>query len=126
MIISLSLPDEMVDRLDRLIERLEYKGRSELMRAALRDFLKSNAEEERMKGNVHAIIVLGYPERMERDLSEIRHQHNDLVKSLLHAHTHSQRCTTILQCEGPDQRLRKLLAELRGLRHLESIQVTVV
>ena len=37
-VISLSLPEEFVQDLDSLIEEHHYKGRSEVMRAALRDF----------------------------------------------------------------------------------------
>lgn len=126
MIVSLSIPETTVSELDRLIKDLGYKGRSELVRAALRDFIKLNEQEQRVNGHLNAVVILGYPEEMERDLSEVRHRHNDLVKSMLHAHSSSQTCTTILQCEGADQRLRRFLAELRGLRRLASIQVTIV
>lgn len=126
MIISLSLADPLVEELDRLIERRGYRGRSEAVRAALMEFFKTQRREEQAAGHVNAIVVLGYPERGERALSEVRHAHNDLVTSMLHAHTVKGRCATVLLGEGPGEKMRRFLSELRGLRDLESIEVTLL
>ena len=80
----MSLPDESVDDLDALIEERQYKGRSEVMRAALRDFLKIHRAEQKLSGTVNAILVLVYPEETERLLSDLRHSYNDVVTSMLH------------------------------------------
>ncbi len=126
MIVSVSLPDALLRDLDDLIEKRGYKGRSELVRAALLQFLKSQRAEERIEGPVSAIAVLGYPEKAERALTEVRHAHNDLITSMLHAHTTKGRCSTVLVGEGPGEKMRRFLAELRGLRDLESIEVTLL
>lgn len=125
VIVSLSLPDELVRQLDQVITERGYKGRSEIVRAALRDFVKLHKKEGELKGHVGAVVVLQYPESTERDLSAIRHAHNDLVKSMLHAHTSDDQCTTILHCEGGDQKIRRFLAELRGLRGVKSVDVNL-
>lgn len=126
MIVSLSLPDVLVHQVDRLIEKRGYKGRSEVLRSALMEFLKTQRAEESETGHVNAIVVLGYPERCERAVTEARHAHNDLVTSMLHAHTVKGRCATVLLGEGPAEKVRGLLAELRGIRDLESVQATVL
>ena len=126
MIVSLSLPDDFVVGMDRLIRERGYKGRSELVRAALRDFLNRHKEEDELKGHVNAIAVLGYPERMERHLSDVRHSHNDLLTSMLHAHTTNGRCATILVGEGADHKMKKFFAELRGLKELDFLNITLL
>lgn len=126
VIVSLSLPDDLVKDMDRLIQARGYKGRSELSRAALRAFLAQHKEEDELKGRVNAIVVLGYPEHAEKELSEIRHAHNDLITSMLHAHTKNGRCATILVAEGVDDAIKRFFAELRGMRELESLEVTVL
>jgi CopG family transcriptional regulator, nickel-responsive regulator len=126
MIVSISLPADLVKDVDTVIRERGYKGRSEVARAALRDFLERHQAEDRLKGQVNAVVVLAYPESMERDLSDVRHAHNDLVKNMVHAHTNSQRCTTILQCEGPDHKMKRFFAQLRGLKALSSLQVSVL
>ena len=125
-IVSVSLPEALLRKADDLIERRDYRGRSEVVRAALMEFLKKDATESLATGNLNAIIVLGYPERCERAVSEARHAHNDLVTSMLHAHTTKGRCATVLLGEGPAEKMRRFLAELRGLRDLESIEVTLL
>jgi len=126
MIVSISLEEALVHELDQLIQDRGYKGRSEVLRSALREFLDQQRVEGRLRGEVQAIVTLSYPERVERELSDIRHAHNDLIRNMLHSHDEAQRCTTILQCQGPDARIKRLLAELRGLRQLQSIKVHVV
>ncbi|HLE47374.1 MAG TPA: CopG family ribbon-helix-helix protein [Candidatus Thermoplasmatota archaeon] len=126
MIVSLSLPDRLVQQMDQAIEGRGYRGRSELARTALLHFLRSQQREEQTTGRMSVIVVLGYPERAERNVSEVRHQHNDLVTSMLHAHTLRARCSTVLVGAGEAEKMRAFLTELRGIRDLESIEVTVL
>lgn len=125
-IISISLPDVLLREVDGLIQKRGYAGRSEVVRAALMEFAKQQGREDQLTGHVNTIIVLGYPEKAERAVTEVRHSHNDLVTSMLHAHTAKDRCTTVLFGEGTSDQMRKFLAELRGLRDLESMDVTVL
>ena len=125
-VISMSLPTEFVEELDGLIASRGFKGRSELMRAALRDFLKIHRAEEKLTGTVNAIIVLVYPEETERLLSDLRHHFNDVVTSMLHAHTTQGRCATVLLAEGQASRMKRFITDLRGLRALDSIEVTLL
>lgn len=126
MIVSVSLPDVLLREVDGLIEKRGFGGRSEVVRAALMEFVKAQRREEQLLGHVNAIIVLGYPEKGERAVTEVRHAHNDLVTSMLHAHTVKERCTTVLFGEGPSDQMRRFLTELRGLRDLESMDVTIL
>lgn len=126
MIVSLSLPDALVGDMDRLTERRGFRGRSELARAALQQFLRSQKAEDQLAGPTNAIVVLGYPERVERALTEVRHAHNDLVTSMLHAHTHRGRCATVLMAAGTAEKMRRFLTELRGIRDVESVEVTLL
>lgn len=125
-VISMSLPEESVQDMDALIESRGFKGRSEVLRAALRDFLKLHRAEERLSGAVNAILVLVYPEETERVLSDLRHAYNDVVTSMLHAHTTQGRCATVLLAEGQAGRMKRFIAELRGLRAIDSIEVTIL
>lgn len=126
MIVSLSLPRPLLEQTDALVRERGYRGRSELVRAALREFVKAQRREEAAAGHLNAIVVLGYPEKCERAVTEVRHAHNDLVTSMLHAHTVRGRCATVLLSEGPADKMRRFLAELRGVRDLASIEVTLL
>jgi CopG family nickel-responsive transcriptional regulator len=126
MIVSASLPDELVHAMDELIKERGYQGRSEVIRSALLEFVKGQRREKDLQGQVNAIVVLGYPERLERNLSDLRHQHNDLVKSMLHAHTTRGRCATVLLSEGKDEKMKRFFAELRGLKELEFMDITLL
>jgi len=123
MIVSLSLPEPLVRQVDEVIARRGYKGRSEATRAALVEFLRGQRQEGALSGPVAVVAVLGYPERAERALSAIRHEHTELVSSLLHAHTPRGRCVTVLLADGPADRVRTFLARLRSLRDVESFHV---
>lgn len=126
MIVSLSLPDSLMKDLDTLIARRGYRGRSEAVRVALAQQLDRERREDELSGTVNAIVVLGYQEKAERALTEVRHGHNDLVQSMLHAHTVKGRCATVLLGAGPAEKVRRFIAELRGLRDVDSVEVTLL
>lgn len=44
-IVTMSLPPQMAEKIDKIIEK-EYRSRSEILREALRDYLRRHADEE--------------------------------------------------------------------------------
>src|SRR5438552_16845391 len=84
-VVSVSLPPELVAQADAAIASQEYGGRSELVRAALRDFLSRIADHATERRRT-ATLTLLYPDGSERRIADIRHDHTDVVRSMGPAH----------------------------------------
>ena len=84
-IISLSLPKATLKEIDRAAVDVGYPSRSELVRDAVRAFLRERAEVAALSGHVNGIIILVYDHDCAARVSEVRHRHMGVFKSFMHA-----------------------------------------
>lgn len=121
-VISISLPDPLLESADRLIEKGGYSGRSELVRASLRDFIAANGAQSRT-GRRTATVTLVYPEGCERVFSKLRHTFSDVLRTMMHGHAEDS-CMEVFVLEGPGERIQEFADGLRGAR--DALQVALV
>lgn len=112
-VISISLPDTLLDQSDAFLKERGFAGRSELIRAALRDFLQHEAP--RTTGKTSATVTLLYPHGSERKIGEIRHDYTDIIQSLMHGHAEDA-CVELFLIKGDADRLREFTDALRASR----------
>jgi CopG family nickel-responsive transcriptional regulator len=84
-IISLSLPEKMLARMDLAAEDIGYTSRSELVRDAVRAFLREKAEVAKLEGHIDGIMLLVYHHDSAARVSEVRHRHMGVFRSFMHA-----------------------------------------
>jgi CopG family nickel-responsive transcriptional regulator len=122
-VVSVSIPDALLAEADAIIKARGYAGRSDFMRAALRDFAARQAREAARDVPRSATLTLVYPEGQERSIAEIRHHHAEIVKSMMHAHTATD-CVEVFILQGRGSRLQEFVDRLR--RHREAKLVEAV
>ena len=121
-VVSVSLPDELLARADAFLEARGFAGRSELVRAALRDFLAAQDVPGREAAARTATLTLLYPHGYERRVGEVRHEHTDIVRSMMHGHA-GEMCVEVFVLEGQGRRIRAFADALRALRETRLVQV---
>ena len=121
-IISVSLPEALVDQMDRFVGTRGYAGRSDFIRAALRDHIYALAQEQGHRGRRSATVTLLYPDDLERKVSEINHAFGKIVKSLMHSQLGNGKCVTVFIVEGEGEQIQKLTAQFQGLRDTEVVK----
>jgi CopG family nickel-responsive transcriptional regulator len=84
-IISLSLPEKMLAQMDLAAEDIGYTSRSELVRDAVRAFLREKAEVGKLEGHIDGIMLLVYHHDSAARVSEVRHRHMGVFRSFMHA-----------------------------------------
>ena len=84
-IISLSLPESMLDQIDQTMKEKGFVSRSEIARQALRLYLTEDLKIEEIDGEAVATITLIYQENADRRrLMEAQHVYSGLVATFLH------------------------------------------
>lgn len=121
-VVSISLPDPLLESADRLIEKRGFGGRSEFVRACVRDFIVANVEPE-VPGERSATVTLVYPEGCERQFTKLRHTFSDVLRTMLHGHAEDS-CMEVFVLEGPAPRIQAFADSLRGTR--DALQVNLV
>lgn len=123
-VLSASLPDDLVADMDTAIGSGSYKGRSEFVRAAIRDRLVTSHPPAGK--HVHGSITVLYPHEKEARISEVRHEFHDVVLSLMHTHCEPETCMDVLLVGGAPQRVQALAATLERMRDVRRSRLVVM
>lgn len=94
-VVSVSMPDELIDRLDTFAEDHEYTGRSEVVREGARtllaEFDDDRLADRRLVGTVSALYEFG-TQSVERRVTDLRHEYADVIVSNDHSHVGGTGC----------------------------------
>jgi CopG family transcriptional regulator, nickel-responsive regulator len=112
-VVSVSLPSDLLAEVERVGDRRGFKGRSELVRVALRQFVQDSPE---LQGHLHGSITIAYPHGREARMSEVRHAFHDVVLSMMHTHCEPETCMDVLLVGGEAHRIHMLVEALRRQR----------
>ncbi len=123
-VVSISLPDELVQEMDAAIAAEDYRGRSEYLRAAVRHFLQ---DRTKLGGDhVHGSITVVYGHGSEVRVSDVRHAFHDVVLSLMHTHCEPETCMDVLIVGGPAQRIEELHRTLERMREVQRARLVPI
>jgi CopG family transcriptional regulator, nickel-responsive regulator len=119
---GVSLDESLLEEFDRHIEERGYTNRSEAIRDLIREKLVTEEwelDEAEVAGTVSLVYdhhLLDLPNR----LTDVQHDHHDLVISTLHVHLDHHNCLEVLLLKGPAAKVRELgekLTSTRGIKH---------
>jgi CopG family transcriptional regulator, nickel-responsive regulator len=109
--ITVTLDDELVAGIDRLVQTRGYQGRSEAVRDLARSGLSLAAENEGASGDCVAALVYVYEHdarELARRLTRIFHDHHDLSVSALHVHLDHDTCLEVSVLRGSASAVRHM------------------
>ena len=109
-VVSVSMPEELLDRIDEFAEDHGYTGRSEVVREASRNLLgefeDKKLEDRELMGVV--TVVFDYETtNVEEKMMHLRHEHEDLVASNFHSHVGGHHCMELFVLEALWRRYRR-------------------
>jgi CopG family nickel-responsive transcriptional regulator len=121
--ITITLDDDLMDELDRMIVAHGYQNRSEAIRDFARAGMAQAAQQTDKSGNCVAALVYVY-DHAARDLSrrlvETYHGHHDLSMATLHVHLDHDHCMEVTALKGKGAEVQDfadhIIAE-RGVRY---------
>ncbi len=120
---TISLDEKLASEFDKLIRERGYLNRSEAVRDMLRGKLDTLRLEEKQAPFCVASLsyVFNHHERdLAERLTEIQHDHHDLVVASTHVHLDHDNCLETVMLRGKTDVVRRfadaLIAE-RGVRH---------
>lgn len=125
VVISVSLPDNLMKRLNKLMKERGYYSRSEAVRDALRSMISEAEVESGDYEKVAATIMVtcDYEKRdVDMRMTKIRHEFDDVVIENLHRHIGNKYCLEVFIVEGSSKRVLALLGRLRGIRGIYQVK----
>jgi CopG family nickel-responsive transcriptional regulator len=119
---SVSLPPSLLRQLDEMSRQKGYDNRS----LAVADMIRSQLVEHRQKFGTEDIagaITLVYDHHkphLQTTLTEIQHDHHDVILSTVHVHLDHFNCLEVLLVRGKAALIRKIadaLISAKGVKH---------
>ena len=127
VIISLSIPNELLSRLDKILGEQWCASRSEVVRQALRKYIAEYKEIENIKGTIVATITALYEKRdKNEELTQLQHEFGDVMTTYLHTHLTEKSCLEVMVVKGPSKRLKDMIDGLKANRHVTQLKFSVM
>ncbi|MCI2414338.1 MAG: CopG family ribbon-helix-helix protein [Candidatus Aramenus sp.] len=115
--LSVSLPKELVQELNKFMEKNAIGDRSKIFQIALRNFLDENEKDNAV---VYGIINVVYDEHEASwDFLELQHEYLDKIISTMHLHLNERDCMEAIAVRGTRSELVNLnskLSQIRGVK----------
>lgn len=127
VIISLSIPDELRNELDRILGEEWYASRSEVVRQALRRYIAEYKELENIRGNIIATITALYEKQdKSEELTQLQHEFGDVMTTYLHSHLTENSCLEVMVVKGSSKRLKDMIDGLKANRHVRQLKFSIM
>lgn len=120
--IGVSIDTDLLNRFDSFITDKGYENRSEAFRDLIRDRLVKSvviAANAFVVGTV-TLIYDHHTRLLPEKLTDIQHEHHELIISTLHAHLDHQNCLEVIVLRGKSKDVQKLadhLISTKGVQH---------
>jgi CopG family nickel-responsive transcriptional regulator len=122
-IISLSLDEETLDKIDSIQEKASFNGRSELIRTAVENLHQEVEDNQSLEGELNAVVVVRHPHKKEQRIAHISHEYDDIVTTQLHSKLDGENCLEVFHTHGKAERVIGFYNELEGSKHTESVNM---
>lgn len=128
-VVSVSMPESLVERLDEFVDAHGYTGRSEVIREAARGLLEEFEEvdlEGRKLMSVVTVLFNYESSDVEQAMTHLRHEYEATVVSNVHSHVGEGYCLELFILEGELDELSSFVGQVRATSGTLSVDYSMV
>ncbi|MFB6130280.1 MAG: nickel-responsive transcriptional regulator NikR [Salinigranum sp.] len=128
-VVSVSMPEELLARIDSFADEHGYTGRSEVVREAARNLLEEFEDDRLEDRDLMAVVTVIFnyeTTNVEERMMHLRHQHDHLVASNLHSHVGDHHCMELFVLEGKLQEISTFVGKIRATKDTLSVDYSVM
>jgi CopG family transcriptional regulator, nickel-responsive regulator len=124
-IVSVSLNEEIIESLERL-KSLGFSGRSEIIRAGIRNLLSDERMKEDLDGEINSLLLAVHDEDSDDQVSSIRHDFDKIIIVHLHNKIDKDRCLEIFSLKGDAKDVKEIFRQLQINKRMHFVKLIVV
>lgn len=127
--IGISLPKNLLDRFDEIINARGYSSRSEGIRDAIRTYITYYKWMADVHGEREGVVTMIYDHDQRGllvTLTDIQHEYSRIIKASLHSHVTHDRCLEVVLVHGEGSELKAFAERLMSQKGVESVKLTTI
>jgi CopG family nickel-responsive transcriptional regulator len=127
--LSVSMPEELLNRIDEFAEDHGYTGRSEVVREAARNLLGEFEDRRLAERDLLGVVTVLFnyeTTAVEERMMHLRHEHEDLVASNFHSHVGPHYCMELFVLEGTLEAVSSFVGKIRATQDTLSVDYSVM
>ena len=126
-IISVSVPEKLLERAESFSKEQGFSNRSEIIRQALRTYISESKNINELAGEIAASITIIYErETTKGQISEIHQSFGDIISTFLHAHIDEDYCLEVIVVKGEAETIRRFVDAFRTNEQISQIKVSIM
>jgi CopG family nickel-responsive transcriptional regulator len=125
----MSLPDNLLDQFDEIIEKRGYSSRSEGIRDAIRNYIINYKWMEEVEGERIGTISLVYEHDQRglvNNLTEIEHTYTGLINTSVHLHLDNNNCLEIIMLRGEGKVIKEVAEKMMALKGVKYVKLNTI
>lgn len=127
VVVSISLPDELLNEIDNVLGKEWYASRSEVIRQAVRKYISEYRSLDKIGGEVIATITVLYDKKEKgEDQLRLQHEFGDIISAFLHSHMDGSTCLEVMVIKGHSARLKELIDGMKANRSVRQISFALM
>ena len=120
---SVSLNDEILTEIDRLQKTLGFSGRSEIVRAGVRNLLAEEKDRQNLSGNLFAVLLAIHDEKSDDQVTEMGHGYDKLITTHIHNKIDGDRCLEIFMLKGDAEEIKDMTKKFQSNKKMDHVKL---
>ncbi len=121
---GVSVPEDLLEKFDKLVKKKGYVGRSEAIRDAMREYISQTEWEAEQEGTMASLnIVYQHKPKLMADLIKVQHDGHTNVVSTVHVHISRSHCLEVITLKGDRKSIEALANKVSGLKGIEYVRL---
>jgi CopG family transcriptional regulator, nickel-responsive regulator len=110
-IVSISLNEEILTEVDKLQKALGFSGRSEIVRAGIRNLLAEEKDRQNLYGRLFAVLLA------------IHHDYDKLITTHIHNKIDGDRCLEIFLLNGEAEEIKDMTKKFQSNKRMDHVKL---
>ncbi len=122
-IVSISLNNEMLQDVDKIMKALGFSGRSELVRAGIRSLVSEEKERQDIIGSLHAMLLVIHDEESEQEVTSAKHTFDELIGTHIHSKVDNNKCLEIFLLKGEAEKIKNMTKAFQTNKKMDRVKL---
>ena len=120
---SVSLNEDIMNEMDKLQKTLGFSGRSEIVRAGIRNMISEEKQRNDLTGLLHSLLLVIHDEKSDDEVSNMRHAYDKLINTHLHSKIDRNRCLEIFLLRGEAEEIRHMTRDFQSNKKMDNVRL---